>query len=293
MDSAPAPDVASGGPELYVTTVKSIFCKRSADPTSTQIKKVKSFIGCDILCTGRVWIGASGGVWAELSQHNASSAGGQIGWALVRGPGFGLKGPALLDPSTISDKELETLKAGIAKDSTEDWPTQPRTDDEWKELLSKTAYACLREKETEPRGTGEYNKFFPKSGHFACAGCNEALYSVGSKFDSQCGWPAFDRCFRDSAGRARIVVQADWEAGGREILCRRCGGHLGHVFMDGRETGGSTLERHCTNSVAIVYREEPAPAPGPGLPQQEGLCDHSTFERQIKAQVANGSYNNV
>mmetsp|Transcript_56422 Transcript_56422/g.101133 ORF Transcript_56422/g.101133 Transcript_56422/m.101133 type:complete len:290 (-) Transcript_56422:26-895(-) len=289
MAIAPAADVASGGPLRYLTTVKSLFCKRNADPTSTQITKVKSYIGCDILCTGRIWTGPSGGTWAELNP----SDGGQTGWALVQGPGFGLNGPALVDPNTTSEKVLQSLKVGISKDLLEDWPTHPRSDDEWKELLSTDAYGCLRQKETEPIGTGEYNKFFPKSGHFACAGCNEALYSVGSKFDSKCGWPAFDRCFRDSFGRARIVVQADWEAGGREILCRRCGGHLGHVFMDGDNTGGTTMERHCTNSVAIVYREEPAPPPGPGLPLQEGLCDHSPFHRQIKAQVANGSYNNV
>eukprot|EP00919_Chromeraceae_sp_WS-2016_P056876 GHVR01134939.1.p1 GENE.GHVR01134939.1~~GHVR01134939.1.p1 ORF type:complete len:134 (+),score=23.38 GHVR01134939.1:181-582(+) len=119
---------------------------------------------------------------------------------------------------------------------------------EWKALLSDEEYRVLIGRGTERPGTGKLNKFYPTEGHFQCVGCGNPLYSAKAKFDSGCGWPAFDSCFDDS-----IVVVED-KSGGmvrKEIICKNCGGHLGHVFSGEKMT--PTNERHCANSVCLKY----------------------------------------
>ena len=97
---------------------------------------------------------------------------------------------------------------------------------------------------TEAPGTGEYNKFSPSEGHFVCKACENPIYSHGAKFDSGCGWPAFDKCYTGSV--------ATTKDGGRvEITCAKCDGHLGHVFAG--EGFTDTNERHCVNSVSVKY----------------------------------------
>ena len=128
--------------------------------------------------------------------------------------------------------------------------------------------ACFlpKEKETEPRGSGEYNEVYPKQGHFrassvglklltcsGCKACGTPLYSAESKIRAHCGWPAFGSCLQMEGHLASVVAQVDWISGGREILCRVCGGHLGHVFMDGQSLGAKAAERHCVNSLAVDY----------------------------------------
>ena len=127
-----------------------------------------------------------------------------------------------------------------------------KSDAEWREGLSDMEYQVLRLKGTERPGTGEYNKFAPKDGHFVCAGCGQALYSAAAKFDSGCGWPAFDKIV-DGA----VVTQTDRSLGMSrvEIMCAGCGGHLGHVFEGERMT--PTNERHCVNSISIKYVNAP------------------------------------
>lgn len=73
-----------------------------------------------------------------------------------------------------------------------------RSDAEWKQALSPEQYYVLRQKGTEPPRTGKYDKFYPKEGYFVCAGCGNPLYSAAAKFDSGCGWPAFDKCYKGS-----------------------------------------------------------------------------------------------
>lgn len=116
-----------------------------------------------------------------------------------------------------------------------------KTDAEWRELLSPAEYQILRQKGTERPGTGEYNKFQPTTGHFACAGCGTALYSAAAKFDSGCGWPAFDKIVEGS-----VVTQTDNSLGMRrvEIMCGGCGGHLGHVFEGERFTPTNERRKH-------------------------------------------------
>jgi peptide-methionine (R)-S-oxide reductase len=125
-----------------------------------------------------------------------------------------------------------------------------KTDEEWREELDANEYTVLREKGTELAGTGEYDKFFPKKheGHFCCRGCGQPLYSADSKFNSGCGWPAFDKCYKGA-----LVTEVDGSLGMRriEIMCSGCGGHLGHVFEGERFT--ETNERHCVNSLSIKF----------------------------------------
>uniref|UniRef100_A0A7S0P3N8 Peptide-methionine (R)-S-oxide reductase n=1 Tax=Calcidiscus leptoporus TaxID=127549 RepID=A0A7S0P3N8_9EUKA len=130
-----------------------------------------------------------------------------------------------------------------------------RTAEEWQQLLSPHEFNILRKKGTEYPGTGEYDKFYPKEGHFACAACPQPLYSAQSKFDSGCGWPAFDKIVEGA-----VVTRTDRSLGMArvEIMCGNCGGHLGHVFEG--EGFTPTMERHCVNSASVRYVDEPLPA---------------------------------
>ena len=122
--------------------------------------------------------------------------------------------------------------------------------------LDKTSFQVLRKKGTEPAGTGEYDKFFPKEGHFVCKGCGNPLYSAESKFNSGCGWPAFDKCYKGA-----LITETDVTFGMKrvEIMCGACDGHLGHVFEN--EGFSPTMERHCVNSVSVLYKDGPPPTP--------------------------------
>jgi methionine-R-sulfoxide reductase len=126
-----------------------------------------------------------------------------------------------------------------------------KTDDEWKAELSPEQYAVLRRAGTEPAWSGAL-LHVEGEGVFRCAGCHAELFDTNSKFESGTGWPSFDRA--RSAGT--IVEHRDRTFGmlRTEILCARCGGHLGHVFPDGpTETG----LRYCVNSLSLTYEQEP------------------------------------
>jgi len=120
-----------------------------------------------------------------------------------------------------------------------------RSEAEWREALSAEEYTVLREKGTERAFTGEYWNVFDE-GSYRCRGCGEHLFDSDSKFDAGCGWPSFDRAAADGA----IEEARDTSHGmlRTEIMCRKCGGHLGHVFPDGpTETG----LRYCVNSLSV------------------------------------------
>lgn len=125
-----------------------------------------------------------------------------------------------------------------------------KTDNEWKAKLSDEEYRVLREKGTERAFTGEYYDHFAK-GIYVCAGCDNQLFESNTKFDSHCGWPSFDKAIKGS-----VVYETDLSFGmvRTEVMCAKCGGHLGHVFDDGpKETTG---KRYCTNSVSIKFIPE-------------------------------------
>lgn len=126
-----------------------------------------------------------------------------------------------------------------------------RSDKEWKQILTPEQYRVLREKGTERAFTGEYWNHFEK-GVYKCAGCGAELFSSDTKFDSHCGWPSY---FTPLAGD-RVIYKEDRSYGmiRTEVLCAKCGGHLGHVFDDGPDPTGL---RYCINSVSLIFEKRP------------------------------------
>lgn len=122
--------------------------------------------------------------------------------------------------------------------------------EEWKKELTPEQYAVLREAGTERPFSGKFNMHF-EEGTYRCGGCNEPLFTSDSKFDAHCGWPSFDR----EIEKGKIVEKLDKSHGmlRTEILCAKCGSHLGHVFDDGpTETG----LRYCVNSLSLDFESK-------------------------------------
>jgi peptide-methionine (R)-S-oxide reductase len=135
-----------------------------------------------------------------------------------------------------------------------------KTDEEWRAELTPAQYDVLRRAGTEPPFTGEY-VYNKESGDYRCAACGSMLFSADSKFESGTGWPSFT----EPAVAQAVELRPDNSLFMRrtEVLCRTCGGHLGHVFDDGP---GPTGERYCINSAALAFQpsagstEAPPPA---------------------------------
>jgi peptide-methionine (R)-S-oxide reductase len=122
----------------------------------------------------------------------------------------------------------------------------PATEQEWRERLTPAQYDVLRRKGTEPPFSGEY-VYSKENGTYRCAACGADLFSSDTKFESGSGWPSFT----EPAVAENVELHEDRSHGmvRTEVTCRRCGGHLGHVFPDGpRDAGGM---RYCINSLAL------------------------------------------
>ncbi len=120
-----------------------------------------------------------------------------------------------------------------------------RSEAEWKKMLTPEQYHILREKGTDRPFAGKYY-LTHDSGIYKCAACGNALFTSDMKFDSDCGWPSFDKEIEGG----KIIKQEDRSYGmvRIEILCAKCGSHLGHLFDDGPTLTG---KRYCVNSTSI------------------------------------------
>ena len=130
------------------------------------------------------------------------------------------------------------------------------TEEEWRRQLTPEQYKVLREKGTEAPFSGKLYKNFEK-GMYVCGACGQELFSSDTKFDSDCGWPSFDKSLEgnvelhkdDSLGMSRI-----------EVLCKNCGSHLGHVFDDPSArsafSGQATGKRFCINSISLNFQAQ-------------------------------------
>ena len=120
------------------------------------------------------------------------------------------------------------------------------TDEEWRGKLDPERYEVLRHAATEPAFTGSLLEEH-HDGTFSCGGCGQVLFASDAKFDSGSGWPSFDRAIPGT-----VIEREDKGLFMRrtEILCSRCGGHLGHLFDDGPT---DTKKRYCVNSLALDF----------------------------------------
>ena len=179
--------------------------------------------------------------------------------------------PAVATPDAAKP-ETQTV-AKIAPQTQFEPTTQPqskdpekimKTDAEWRAILSPEEYRILRQKGTERAFTGKFDHHF-KKGTYTCKGCGTALFDSNTKYNSGCGWPAF---FKAKENTIAETVDRSYGMIRTEITCKKCDGHLGHVFDDGPNPTGI---RYCVNSASMgfVPAVEEAPAkPAPATPKK-------------------------
>eukprot|EP01013_Petalomonas_cantuscygni_P005043 TRINITY_DN15540_c0_g1_i1.p1 TRINITY_DN15540_c0_g1~~TRINITY_DN15540_c0_g1_i1.p1 ORF type:complete len:165 (+),score=20.28 TRINITY_DN15540_c0_g1_i1:31-495(+) len=145
---------------------------------------------------------------------------------------------------------LATLAAGLsplALRAAEGTFEITRTEAEWRAMLTDTQYKVMREDGTERAGSSPLDKVYDP-GVYHCRGCDQALYSSQTKFDSGTGWPSF---YEPLANAVETMPDPGIFGTRTEVHCDRCGSHLGHIFDDGPPPTG---KRHCLNGVSLVFR---------------------------------------
>ncbi len=121
-----------------------------------------------------------------------------------------------------------------------------KTDAEWKAILSPEEYQILRQKGTERAFTGKFDKHY-KEGTYTCKGCGTPIFDSTTKYNSGCGWPAF---FKAKENTIAETIDRSYGMTRTEITCKKCDGHLGHIFDDGPNPTGV---RYCVNSASMGF----------------------------------------
>ncbi|MEP3051981.1 MAG: peptide-methionine (R)-S-oxide reductase MsrB [Erythrobacter sp.] len=135
---------------------------------------------------------------------------------------------------------------GSSPASAQSFP-KTKSDEEWRQILTREEFYVLREEGTERAFTSPLNDE-KRAGMFVCAGCENEVYSSAAKYDSRSGWPSF----WEPVDSGAVGTSTDFKIGypRTEVHCADCGGHLGHIFSDGPEPTG---KRHCINGVAMDF----------------------------------------
>ena len=147
--------------------------------------------------------------------------------------------------TTASYLSADKSKAADASPSQKVFPVT-KTEEEWRKVLTPAQFKVLREHGTERAGTSPLNEEH-RDGMFRCAGCEQAVYSSKTKFESGTGWPSFYEPLKDAIATS---VDRSFFSTRTEVHCSNCGGHLGHVFDDGPKPTGL---RYCMNGVAMKF----------------------------------------
>jgi len=126
-----------------------------------------------------------------------------------------------------------------------------KPDEQWRQELTRKQYDVLRRGHTEPAFTGKH-VHTKDNGSYCCAGCGNELFRSDAKFESRTGWPSFTQ--PAVADPVELRPDKGWFLRSTEVVCRRCGGHLGHVFRDGPRP---TRRRYCINSCALSFEYTP------------------------------------
>ena len=152
--------------------------------------------------------------------------------------------------TTANATTNQTTKSNTMNTNNNDSTPVTKTEAEWKNVLSPDQYRVLREKGTDAPFTGKYylNK---DKGMYVCAACGNELFTSDMKFESSCGWPSFDR--EIAGGKIKTIIDTSHGMVRTEIVCARCGSHLGHLFDDGPTPTG---ERYCVNSTSLNFKKE-------------------------------------
>jgi len=147
--------------------------------------------------------------------------------------------------SCTGNSQTKTLKQNTMTDA----QTINRSEEEWKKILTPEQYHVLREKGTDMPFTGKYylNK---EKGMYTCAACGNELFTSDMKFDSECGWPSFDK--EIAGGKIKKITDYSHGMVRTEIVCAKCGSHLGHLFDDGPTL---THMRYCVNSTSVDFKK--------------------------------------
>jgi peptide-methionine (R)-S-oxide reductase len=189
------------------------------------------------------WPGASLAMAVLLAVSIASTSRGS----------FQATGKSAQDPFQVAEKAAADSTGKTDKKVEDKKKAEPefvrKTDEEWAKILNPAVFRVTRWKETEPAFSGQYVAFHGR-GTFLCACCNAELFDAQHKFDSGTGWPSF---WRPISVKAVVNALDNSEAEQRiEVMCRRCGAHLGHVFDD--NPAAPTGLRYCINSLSLKLK---------------------------------------